>query len=217
MASFPRRAATVLALAGLMLSAGASAMPKLDGKLLKMTPQDFHGATIVHDDPLEPAAIITTEDAYQSGRRAAFRTVWHDSHLRAKIDRKTGAARYEVHQYVRYWGPRRDYASVNYQAAGNELREARLTLAKHDVDHCPNSDSSGECSLSKRLAFEVDEATLRQVAASYASGAAQPWAFKFKDRTGSEDLRAAITPAEAAGFLSAVDAYRQRAGAAGSL
>jgi len=211
MTAYARRAAIAMALAGLMLGASASASPKLDKKLLKMTPEDFRSATVVHDDPLEHVAVISTEEAYASGKRSALRTVWHDSHLRAKVDRATGATRYEVHQYVRYWGPRRDYASVNY-LAGDTLRQAKLSLAAHDVDHCPNTDFYGDCSMSKRLAFEVDEATLRQVAAS-----AQPWGFKFKDRTGSEDLRAAITPAEAAGFLSAVDAYRQQGTKAGSL
>ena len=80
------------------------------------------------------------------------------------------------------------------------------TERKHlpDVDVAASGGWSDVRAL-KQSYQQVDEATMRQIAASGGNS----WDFKLKDQTG-HDIRTGIVPAEAAGLLQAVDSYRAR-------
>ncbi len=171
--------------------------------LLAMSPTEFAQATTLQDDRLESHATLSTEKAHREGWKL-LKPYGHDNHLRAIVDKKTGATTYEVRQSLRYWGLQRDYTDAHY-VGPKGLQKVALSEARHGADVCPTTENNLECPLSKTMAFQVDEATMRQIAASGGNS----WDFKLKDQTG-HDIRTGIVPAEAAGLLQAVDSYRAR-------
>lgn len=174
--------------------------------LLAMAPADFAQATTLHDDALESHATLSTEKAHREGWKF-LKPFGHDNHLRAIVDKKTGATRFEVRQALRYWGAQRDYQQVHY-IGPRGLQKVVLSEAQHGADVCPTTENMIDCPLSKTMAFEVDEHTVRKIAADYQPGTRQrSWAFKLKDQTG-HDIHSGIVPAEAAGLLQAVDRYK---------
>lgn len=173
--------------------------------LVAMSPEAFRTATTVKDDPLEFHATLSTEKAHREGWKL-LSPYGHDNHLRAIVDKRTGATRYEVRQSLRYWGTRRDYHSAHYLTEAG-LQKVALSEARHGEDVCPTTENNLECPLSKTMAFGVDEDALRAVAARYQPGARDGLAFRLKDATG-HDISSGIVPAEAAGLLQAVDHYR---------
>jgi len=200
-------AARSLLLLSSLLIAGAPAFARPDKRLAAMTPERFQAAAVTDEDPLEFETVISTERGHRRDR-AAKGTIDSHVHLQAAIDRKSGATRYEVRQELRYFGPRRAYHAVNF-AAEDGVAQTPLAIARHGADMCPNAEINGECVLTKTIAFPVEESLLRQLAARYGSDPAAGWRFKLKDRTG-RDIDGGIVPAEAAGLLLAVDAYRAR-------
>jgi hypothetical protein len=176
-------------------------------KLLAMSPDAFHAATTLQDDPLEFHATFSTQKAHREGW-GVFRSDGHDNHLRAIVDKRTGATRYEVRTKVRYYGSERAYRTAHFSTAAG-LQAAPLTLQRDGQDPCATNDNNNNfnCALTKTIAFELDEPAVRAIAAQYRTGGQQGWAFKLKDDNGA-DIRTAIVPAEAAGLLRAVDSYR---------
>lgn len=200
-----RRRLRALAALAMLLPVAAVAEAKPDKRLAAMTPERFRAAASTVDDPLEFETVISTERGYRR-ERTMKGTVGNDSHLRAVIDKRSGAIRYEVWQEIRYFGPRRAYHAVHF-AAGDGVERKPLSIARHGADLCPEPETNGDCVMTKTMVFAVDEAVLRGVAADYRAGGAESWKFKFKDDTG-RDVVSAIAPAEAAGLLLAVDDYR---------
>ncbi len=194
-----------LTTAGLIMAIGLSPLSaKLPKRLVAMTPATVAAAVTVNDDHLESEVVLSTEKAFVP--RSPAHVALDDNHLRAVIDKRTGATRYEVHQSLRYWGDRRDFQAVHYQAADG-LKKAPLTLARHGGDDCPNEEVMGACALTKRVVFEVDEPLLKMIAAGYMPGSRDGWAFKLKDRHGG-DRTDLVAPAEAAGLIEAMTRYR---------
>ena len=190
---------------GLILAIGASPISaKLPKRLVAMTPAAFAAAVTVDEDPLEPQLVLSTEKAFVA--RSMGQKIFDDNHIRAVIDKRSGATRYEIHQSMRYWGDRRNFQTVHYQTAEG-LTKAPLTLARHGGDICPNEEVMTPCALTKRVVFEIDERVLQTIAARYTPGSGDGWAYKLKDRNGA-DWTDAIAPAEAAGLLQAVQRYR---------
>lgn len=194
---------SAIAAIALVLPAVAGAAP--DKRLAAMTPERFRAAASTVDDPLEFETVISTERGYRR-EKTMKGTVGNDAHLRAVVDKRSGATRYEVWQEIRYFGPRRAYHAVHF-AAGDDVERRPLSIARHGANLCPEPETNGDCVMTKTMAFAVEEKMLRAVAANYRAGSKDSWKFKFKDGTGN-DVVSAIAPAEAAGLLLAVDDYR---------
>lgn len=194
----------------LAASAGTTE-PKLSKKLLAMTPEAFRSTATVKDDALEFETIISTEPSFSSGRKNEYRAR-DDSYVQAILNKENGEIRYEVRQFIRYLGPRRDYKRVHY-IASDGLRHADLSIARHGADTCAYTDLNAECVFTKDLAFDLPEAELRAIAATYRPDTVNAWSFRFKDVSGA-DYSSSIVPAEVVGLLQAVDDYRKRSGKA---
>lgn len=184
----------------------AFASSDLPGSLAAMSPKAFETKTSVLNDPLERNVVFSTEKAHREGWKF-FKPTGHDNHLVAKVDRQTGTARFEVKHALRYYGTQRDYHAAHFTTGSGALQKVTLSEARHGNDVCPFTENMLECPLSKYMAFELSEADVRAIAASYQPGAKAGWGFKMKDRTG-HDIVSGIAPAEAAGLLKAVDQYR---------
>lgn len=191
-------------LAAMLASPAPANTPAVPKKLASMNAEAFRAAATVDDDDLEFAAIISTRDGFRKERRLNGSTAF-DSHVEAHIDKRTGETRFEVHQSLRYRGPQRRYDRVNFTDRDGNLVTRSLDQALRGEDTmCPNSDFNGDCSLTMKLVFSVDEAQLRAIIARE-----DGWDLKFKAQpTGGDDFRIRIVSSEIKGLLLAVDEYR---------
>lgn len=188
------------ALAGLAASGPASAETTLlPTKQTALGADHFHARAQVIDDPLDVETVISSERGFQTGK-GLFRTSTNDNHLRAVIDKRSGATRFEVRQVLTYMGPVRGYGEVAYETAQWPVH-APVTRIKDNAGHCFVFEAPELCR--EEIAFDISENDLRRAAA--APGA---WSFKFKS-DGGDEHRTAITHAEIEGLLKAVDAYRR--------
>lgn len=197
------------------LAMSIAAAPALAGelprKLRAMTPEAFGAATAIRHDPLARTTTFSTEPGHVPGRASPIRHLLSDNHLRAVVDWRTGAVRYEVHQRILYWGAhardRRDYDVASYDTPDG-VRVGGLIEARDGESFCPNEDNWGRCALTRRIAFTVGAEEVRAIAARHGSGKAEPWTYRIAERAGRhwED---AILPAEAAGLLLAIERGRE--------
>lgn len=184
----------------------AADMPK---RLRAMTPQDFSSAVAVSNDPASGQTILSTEPAFVRNPLSPIRHLLSDNHLRAVVDRESGAVRYEVHQSIFYWGQRRTFTAAHIPAA-NGTRATALSRADHGERFCPNEDNWGHCALTKKIAFAIDEDELRTIAALYRQGSGNGWAYRVEE-SGGRHWEDTISPAEAAGLLIAIERLRTSA------
>jgi hypothetical protein len=178
--------------------------PNVPAKLAAMEPEQFHARAHVIDDHLETETVISTEHGFRH-TRGLFKTPWNDNHLRAIVDKRTGAARFEVRQTLKYPGSYRGYGEVNYQTSTWPV-SAPLVKIRDNAQNCALFEAGEVCF--EEVTFAVDEAHLRQIAERHASGTPGSWAFKFKAGDAYEH-RAAIVQAEVVGLLRAVDDYKR--------
>lgn len=177
--------------------------PKALAKLQSLTPDAVTKLVVVEDDDLETRAKLSTVNAYRDNGRFTDR-VRADNFVRAWIDKKTGAATYQVYQRVNYDGGRRDFQFVNY-ASPDGPKTAKLDRIAFETLGC----QYGACFSSDTVGFTIDEQFLKAIASQYTPGRSQMWRFKFQASSGF-DWQDMISPAEIAGLLSAVDAYRAK-------
>jgi len=204
----PRRSVP-LALAAGILAAGFASASAADAptpaKMAALTPEDVRARATVIDDHLELETIISTERVFRS-TRGLFGTAWNDNHLQAAINKRTGAVRFEVRQSVNYNGPFRNFGAVSYQTSTWPVTAPVMRVADNAA-LCAGFDVPAGCF--EELTFEVKEAELREIGASYSPSAPAQWTFKFRADKG-DDWRAGLMRAEVAGLLSAVDDHRRK-------
>jgi len=196
-----RNTLMALTVIGGLAAAGAAAAEsvKLPAKQAALTADHFHAKTQVIDDPLDVETVISSERGFHSGR-GLFKSPYNDNHLRAIVDKRSGATRFEVRQTLMYPGSIRGYDQVSYQT-GQWPVAAPVTKIRDNAGQCFLFEAPEICR--EEVAFSVSESELRRAAA--APGA---WSFKFKSDRGYEH-RTAITHAEIEGLLKAVDGYRR--------
>ncbi len=129
-----------------------------------------------------------------------FKSPSNDNHLRAVVDKRSGATRFEVRQTLTYPGSIRGYSEVSHQT-GQWPVAAPLTKIRDNASHCFLFEAPEVCR--EEVSFTVSESELRSAATK--PGA---WAFKLSSDKGYEH-RTAITHAEIEGLLKAVDTYRR--------
>jgi len=183
----------------------ASAYESLPRQLASLSPQDFADTVVVDDDPLKPVVMLSTQPGYTRGRSIEGAYA-QDVHLRAVVDRNTGSVKWQVwHDLVNVRG-HKNVVAVHYQQAGSMAAADPLAVDRW-LDECPPTDGIGSCNQFTRVAFELPEDVVRDVAASYRAGSREPWRLHFKDVSG-RDVTGGIAPAEAAGLVQALDSWR---------
>jgi len=194
------RLLTLAAIAGFAVAGAASAEAvRLPAKQTALSADHFHARTQVIDDPLDIETVISTERGFQTGK-GMFKSPSNDNHLRAVVDKRSGATRFEVRQTLTYPGSIRGYSEVSHQT-GQWPIEAPLTKIRDNASHCFLFEAPEVCR--EEVSFNVAESELRRAAAT--PGA---WGFKLTSAKGYEH-RTAITHAEIEGLLKAVDTYRR--------
>lgn len=197
-------ATTVL---GFAMIQPAAAYDRLPQALAQLSPADFASQVRVIDDPREAAIVLSTEEAYTRAR-AIKGAHADDVHLRALVDRRTGKVSWQVWHDLIHVGGERSLHAVSYQAGGM-LQQAQPTIVERWLDRCPPTDAPGACNQAVRVAFDVPEQTVREIAQAYRPGERMPWQLSFKDSHG-RDVTGGLAPAEAAGLIAALEAWRAR-------
>lgn len=170
-----------------------------------LTPESVAARVKVRDDSLETVATLTTYDAYRSN--GGFTDpVRSDNFLRAHIDKRSGAVRYQLYQSITYNWDWRHFTTVNFAAAAG-VQTVELDRISSEVVAC----APGICTYREDVGFAVPEAELRVLASQYAPGTATFWRFRFKARNGI-DWDDRISAGEVAGLLLAVDRFRAARG-----
>lgn len=199
-------AAAVAAFAGGQPALAAAPLP---GPLAALSPADFARAVAIVEDPLDGTVVLSTQPAYPRSRAIAGARA-NDVHLRAVVDRASGAVRWQVWHELVYVGGAKDMSAVHFQSGGAESM-ARPLSVEHWLDRCPPTDAPGFCNQATRIAFELPEQTVREIAASWQAGARQAWPLRFRDAAGGE-VTGGLAPAEAAGLVQALARWRGRPG-----
>ena len=195
-------------LAGLAVGVpqSAAAYDRLPTPLARLSPAYFAGKVRISEDPLGETVTFSTYEGYQRGRslKGAYAA---DVHLRAHVDRGNGRVTWQVwHDLITIRG-HKAVVAVEYRAGGI-WRVVRPSAVHHGFSHCPPTDAAGSCNQVTRIAFELPETAVREIAAAGRGGAQQPWQLRFKDASG-RDVTGGIAPAEVAGLVAALDAWRE--------
>lgn len=202
---------SVLASAIMLGWAGAAAAyDQLPRSLARMTPTEVAERIHIDDDALEPYIVVSTEPAWDRGRRieGAHAT---DVHMRALIDRHSGAVRWQVWHDLIYRGEQSDVVGVSYRAGGR-LEQTGLVRTEQWYDDCPGTDAAPvSCSKHTRFVFEIPGTVVEEIAGAYRPESRAPWRLSFRDEHGSA-ITGGLAPAEAAGLLQAVERVRAQTG-----
>jgi hypothetical protein len=185
----------------LVLGFTASTAYAKDPAVLSLSMEHFRDTATVQDDPADAATtVISTEKGFAE-HKGPMRMVWNDEYLTSVIDKKTGDKSFQVHAWITYSGRWRSYETVDYQTVTGP-KSVPLTRVGKEMENC----AVGDCLYTERIAFPVDEAILRQLAATNAPGKSAMWTYKFVAKTGP-DYAGGLSSAEIAGLLAKVDEY----------
>ncbi|HWU02266.1 MAG TPA: hypothetical protein VN222_05960 [Novosphingobium sp.] len=197
----------------LMLAAApqsAAAATQLPIRVAGIPADHFARAIKVSDDRLEPYVSFTSKSAHK-GQHSLAAGAEGDVHLTAHLDRESGKVSYRVWHDITNRDAPRELNRVHY-VAGGKVTQAKLSVARHWESNCVPLETGGQCDQRIRVAFDVPEHVVREIASGYEHGSRKGWAFRYKDAHGS-DLDGILAPAEAAGLIQAVDGWK--AGAKG--
>lgn len=196
------------ALAAAALPLPAAAIEELPRSLARLSPADFAEQVKIADDPQARAVVLFTREGY-TRTRAIKGAHANDVHLRAVVDKHSGAVTWQVWHELMYVGGEKEFHAVDYVSDG-AVQRVRPLAVDHWLDQCPPTDGVGFCNRNTRVGFALPERTVHEIAAAYRAGERAPWRFRFKDARG-RDVTGGLAPAEAAGLVQALDAWKSRA------
>lgn len=202
----------VFIIASAPVGAATNEPPKQLRKILQMSVEDISRKISVSDDELDTVAKLTSQPIFQH-KKGLLGIVWEDNFLRAFIDKKTGNSTFQIYQSISYQGDWRWYNRVNYSTPNGPV-STELTPIASDVLSCSGSRYSGGCRMIEEFGFEVPESLLRTIANGYQPGQVAAWRFKYKAKSFG-DWQDGILPLEVAGFMKAVDKFREERGLTG--
>lgn len=204
----PRRALPLcLALATFGWATAAAAYAELPRELAGLTPAQFAERVRVRDEPSEPHILVSTRKAWQRGRSLEGAHA-KDVHLRALVDKQTGAVRWQVWHDLVHDGRARTLVGVSYLVDGKPA-EASLIGSEHWESDCPPVDAMQRaCNSHARLVFELPGQVVAEIAALYSPDRRDPWRLHFRDEAGGT-ITGGLAPAEAAGLLEVVERVRR--------
>lgn len=171
--------------------------------LMKAPPEHFRDTVTIKDDSMETVVTFTTVNGFQE-KRGLLGIVWNDNFIRAFMDKKTGTVSYQLYQTVMYEGDWRFYTSVNYETPEG-LESAELVKIDSSVGGC--SGYRSQCTLRETIGFPIGAQLMKEIADKYKPGSVSAWKFRMKSKAG-QDWDDGVLPAEAAGLLQAIDAYK---------
>lgn len=200
------RQAFLAIVASLVPAAPAIANERLPNGLAQLSPGDFASKVRIVDDPREPVIVLSSRDGYTRSRSIGGARA-DDVYLEALIERETGDVSWQVWHDLRM-GSQRELGSVEYTSESGRLEQSGLLAIEKWVDQCPPTDGIGSCNHFVRVAFELPDQTVREIADAYRPGERASWPLRFKEANG-RDITSGLAPAEAAGLILALERWKQ--------
>ncbi|AIT81130.1 hypothetical protein [Novosphingobium pentaromativorans] len=196
-----------LAIAPFAGAGSALAYDRLPTGLAQLTPDEVREQVEIHDDPASPHVLVSTHEAWDRSRTIGGAHA-RDVHLKALVDRQSGAVRWQVWHELVHPGPAPRVVGVKFEAGGQPA-QADLLIAEAWNEDCPPVDAIHRaCNRHTRLVFELPEYVVSEIAEGYTPESRKPWQLKFKAEDG-KSIRGGLAPAEAAGLLDAVETLRR--------
>lgn len=191
--------------AAFILAPAAQAYERLPRALAALSPTDFASRVRISDDQAGGTVVLSTRDGYVRARVVRGAHVG-DVHLRAVIHRASGRVTWQVwHDLVTVSG-HKDVLVVQY-ISGGLRRSVRPIVVDRSLGQCPPTDGAGFCNRITRIGFELPGHVVGELAAGYQTASRAPWPIYFRDSSG-KDVISGIAPAEAAGLIAALEAWR---------
>jgi hypothetical protein len=179
-----------------LLGFSISTVHASDAELLKLSVDHFRETAELTDDPVAGSTTISTERGFVE-RTGLMHMVWHDEFLIALIDGKTGQKSFQITAFIIYSGSFRSYETATFPTPDGP-RSVKTTALQKKSEFC----ATGACTYTERVAFPVEQETLRQIAQS-ATGSPTLWRFELVAKSGPNYL-GALSTAEIAGLLAKV-------------
>lgn len=190
----------------LIAAAPAIARERLPSGLAQLSPNDFASRVRIVDDPRKSMIVLSSRDGYTRSRSIGGARA-DDVYLEALIDRETGHVSWQVWHELSTGGQRK-LGSVEYTDAGGRVEQSGFLAMESRLDQCPPTDGVGSCNHVVRVAFELPDRTIREIAGTYRPGERTSWPVRFRE-AGGRDITSGLAPAEAAGLLLALERWRQ--------
>lgn len=193
-----------LALAAMLTanSATAQKMGKAEKAAIAATPEQIAASLPVQNDSLDTSIKISTESFYTL-KQGLFGLAQSDKFARAFIDKKSGAATFQIYVWITYSGEWVFYDRANYETPSGPVATPTISIDRQ-VLACTRYG----CAKSEHVAFTVPEETLRAVSSGATGGDGQTWHFKIAGR-GGDTGPTELLKTEIAGLLLAVDRERR--------
>lgn len=169
-----------------------------DPALLSLSMEHFRDTATAKDNPSDDTTTISTENGFVE-HSGPLRMVWHDEYLKGVIDRKTNRKSFQVYSLVIYTGDFRSYKTAKFSTAKGPQSIPVIRLGSESANCAVSA-----CTYTEHIAFAVDEALLRELAAGYVPGKPAIWSYKLSAKSG-RDYSAGLSNAEIKGFLAKVD------------
>jgi hypothetical protein len=181
----------------MLLSAAVNTAQAKDPALLTLTPDHFKQTATLTGDPITGTTTITTEPGFVE-HTGLMRMVWHDEYLQGVIDGETGHKSYQITAFVIYGGSFRSYETATFSTRDGP-RSVKTTELQKKAEIC----ATGACTYTERVAFPIEEETLRQ-AAGNANLNPSLWRYELVAKSGP-NYAGTFSTAEIAGLLAKVD------------
>jgi len=173
-----------------------------------LTAEAVAAAVSVRDDPFETMIEMSSAPVFPSPRSFTDR-ILSDNHFRVFVDRKTGAAKFQLYQTLSYMGDRRHFELVNVMMPSG-LRSLKLTRIDEHLGDCL---AIGMCSRDDTIGFDLTEADMEAIAAMRPGSDGTPALLKFRYKSmTSFDWTDDIPAVEAEGVLLALKRWRETKG-----
>lgn len=173
-----------------------------------LTVEAVAASVIVRDDPFETMIEMSSASVFPSPRSFTDR-VLSDNYFRVFIERKTGAAMFQLYETLSYLDDRRHFDEVNVMMPRG-LRTLALTRINETLGNCY---AINLCHREEVVGFDLTEADMEVIAAMKPNSDGTPalLKFRFKSQTGF-DWTDDIPAVEAEGVLVALKRWRDAKG-----
>lgn len=173
-----------------------------------LTAEAVAAAVSIQDDPFETMIIMSSAPVFPSPRSFTDR-ILSDNYFRVFVDRKTGAAKFQLYQTVSYMGDRRHFERANVMMPSG-LLSLEVTRIDERLGDCL---TVGLCSRDETLGFDLTETDMEAIAAMKPSADGTPAFLKFRYKSmTSFDWTDDIPAVEAEGVLLALKRWRDAKG-----
>lgn len=197
------RLAAALIIGSALIGSADAKLSRAEQKAVNATPQQIADSIEIDDDKFSPFVTISTEPFFKTGGGPIYFGPGSDKFVRAFIDRKTGATKFQIYFWARYLGEWHSFSRFGY-LENDEPVNSDLIQIDQQVGGCT---SYAGCYHIETVALPLSITAARNASKDAVAGVDASWMFKLYGKI-SGGWETGILKTEIAGALLAVDAYK---------